>query len=408
MTTDLRTRVPTRADGRTGARRERSRLAGVLDLRLPFDPVLALATIGLTVCSVLALSGATEGSYFVTRQIVYGALGVVVAAAVSRFDYARLQAVKWPIYGFMIVSIVAVAIFGTPVNGSTLSITLPGFSFQASELGKVLLAISGAALLVQRSREVDRWRTTLLVLAVMGLPALMVVASDLGSGLVYGAITTGVLLIGGTPGRHLAWLGGTLVALIVGVLVVLPAAGVNVLQPYQVDRLTAFLTPDKHADVQPGQSDPTYQLQQAKIAIGSGGKSGRGDEATQQKLNYLPESQTDFIFASAGERFGFVGVAAILSLYALIMWRGLRILSTSRDFYGAVLAAGILAMLLFQVLINAGMNVGIMPITGIPLPLVSYGGSSVLSTYLAIGLLQAIYAQSRVAARRGPTVDRTD
>jgi rod shape determining protein RodA len=217
-----------------------------------------------------------------------------------------------------------------------------------------------------------------------------------------------VLLIGGTPGRHLAWIFGTGAVLVTLVLGVLPTAGVNVLKPYQVDRLTAFLTPERHRDLKPGEIDPTYQLQQAKIAIGSGGKTGRGDEATQQKLDYLPESQTDFIFASAGERFGFVGVAAILSLYALIMWRGLRILSTSRDFYGAVLAAGILAMLLFQVLINAGMNVGIMPITGIPLPLVSYGGSSVLSTYLAIGLLQAIYAQSRVAARRGPTVDRTD
>lgn len=406
MSGDQRTRSA--AGGRTEVRGRRSRFAGLLDPRLPFDPVLALATIGLTVCSVFVLGGATEGSYFVTRQIAYGVLGVLVAAVVSRVDYARLQPLAWPLYGLMIGSIVAVAIFGEPVNGSTLSISLPGFSFQASELGKVLLAVSGSALLVQRSREVDSWRTTLMLLAVMGLPALMVVSSDLGSGLVYGAITGAVLLIGGTPGRHLAWIGGTAVAGIVAILAILPAAGVDVLKPYQVDRLTAFLTPEKHADLEPGQSDPTYQLQQAKIAIGSGGKTGRGDEATQQKLNYLPESQTDFIFASAGERFGFVGVAAILSLYALIMWRGLRILSTSRDFYGAVLAAGILAMLLFQVLINAGMNVGIMPITGIPLPLVSYGGSSVLSTYLAIGLLQAIYAQSRVAARRGPTVDRPD
>ncbi len=406
MSGDQRTRSA--AAGRSDVRGRRSRLAGLFDARMPVDPILALATIGLTVCSVLALSGATEGSYFVTRQIVYGVLGVLVAAIVSRFDYARLQSFTWPLYGVMIGSIIAVAIFGTPVNGSTLSITLPGFSFQASELGKVILAVTGSALLVQRSREVDTGRTTLMLLAVMGLPTLMVVTSDLGSGLVYGAIAIGVLLIGGTPGRHLAWIGGTAVTGIVTILVVLPAAGVDVLEPYQVGRLTAFLDPEAGEQRRFGGNDPTYQLQQAKIAIGSGGKTGRGDEATQQKLNYLPESQTDFIFASAGERFGFVGVAAILSLYALIMWRGLRILSTSRDFFGAVLAAGILAMLLFQVLINAGMNVGIMPITGIPLPLVSYGGSSVLSTYLAIGLLMSIYAQSRVAARRGPTVDRTD
>jgi rod shape determining protein RodA len=383
-------------------RRRRRGLTEVLDARLPFDPVLAFAAIGLTICSVVAIDGATVGSSFASRQIVYGVVGIFVAALVSRFDYARLQQFRWPLYGFMLASIVAVALLGSEVNGSTLSIQLGFFSFQASELGKVILAVTGAAILVERSRAIAEWRTTLQLLAFMGLPAVMVVSSDLGSGMVYGAVTIGVLLIGGTPGRHLAVIGAVLTVGIVSVLGLLPAVGVNVLQPYQVDRLTAFLHPG--ADTR----GPGYQLNNAKTAIGSGQKTGRGDEATQQTLGYLPEKQTDFIFASAGERYGFVGVAVILSLYALIMWRGLRILSTARDFYGAVLAAGILSMLLFEILVNAGMNVGIMPITGIPLPLVSYGGSSVLSTYLAIGLLQAIYAQGRAAVRRGPTVDRTD
>ncbi|WP_210492413.1 FtsW/RodA/SpoVE family cell cycle protein [Patulibacter sp. SYSU D01012] len=384
--------------------RRRRSAADVVDVRLPFDPILALAAIGLSICSVVAVGGATEGSSFLVRQAIYATLGVGIAAVVSRLDYARWARVRWPIYGFMVASIVAVAIFGNPVNGSTLSIQLPFFSFQASELGKVLAAVVAAGFIVDRRHASDRWSTTAGVLLLVLLPAAL--TRDFGTSLVYAAIAAGVLVIGGAPGRHLAVLGVSAVVVIVGVLGVLPAAGVDVLKPYQVDRLTAFLNPNAPDDA--GGIDPTYQLRQAKIAVGSGGKTGRGDEATQQKLDYLPESQTDFIFASAGERFGFVGVAAILSLYALIMWRGLRILSTARDFFGAVLAAGLLAMLLFQVLVNAGMNVGIMPITGIPLPLVSYGGSSVLSTYLGIGLLQAIYAQGRAAARRGPTVDRTD
>lgn len=395
--------------GMRAPRRPRRSVSEVFDLRLPVDPVLALAAIGLSICSVIAVGGATDGDTgYIARQTLYGAVGISVAFVVSRVDYGRLRDLRWVLYGFMLASIVAVALVGRSVNGSTLSIQLPGFSFQASELGKVLLAVTAAAVLVERSRAVDEWRTTLRMLAFVGLPMAMVLLSDLGSGLVYGAVGLGVLLIGGTPGRHMAWIGAVSVTSIVMVLAVLPAAGVDVLKPYQVDRLTAFLHPNGSSDVQPGQIDPTYQLQQAKNAIGSGQKTGRGDDSTQQTLGFLPENQTDFVFASIGERFGFVGAALLLSLYALIMWRGLRILSTARDFYGAVLAAGILSMLLFQVLVNAGMNVGIMPITGIPLPLVSYGGSSVISTYLAIGLLQAIYAQGRAAARRGPTVARPD
>jgi rod shape determining protein RodA len=384
--------------------RRRRTVSEVVDLRLPFDPILAFAAIALTVSSVVTLDGAQSSTY-VTRQALYGVLGIGIAAVVSRFDYARWPRYRWPLYGFMIASILAVAALGQSVNGSTLSLNLGFFSFQASELGKVLACVVGASFIVMRGHAVSSWRTTLGLLAIVLIPAAL--TRDFGTSLVYGAMALAVLLIGGTPGRHLAVIGTTALVVIVSVLGVLPAAGVNVLKPYQVDRFTAFLSPNGASQATDG-NDPTYQLRQSKAAIGSGGKTGKGDDATQQKLGFLPESETDFVFASAGERFGFVGVAAILSLFALIMWRGLRILSTARDFYGAVLAAGILAMLLFQVLVNAGMNVGIMPITGIPLPLVSYGGSSVLSTYLAIGLLQAIYAQGRAAARRGPTVDRTD
>ncbi len=392
------------APPRMRAPRRRREFSEIFDLRLPFDPILAFAAVALTVASVVTLAGA-QGTSYVTRQAAYGVIGIGIAVVVSRFDYARWPRYRWALYGFMIASILAVAALGQSVNGSTLSLNLGFFSFQASELGKVLAAVVGASFIVMRGHAVSSWRTTLGLLVIVLLPAAL--TRDFGTSLVYAAMSLALLLIGGTPGKHLAVIGVSAVVVIVSVLGVLPAAGIDVLKPYQVDRFTAFLSPGGTGDAVDG-NDPTYQLRQSKAAIGSGGKTGKGDEATQQKLGFLPESETDFVFASAGERFGFVGVAAILSLFALIMWRGLRILSTARDFYGAVLAAGILAMLLFQVLVNAGMNVGIMPITGIPLPLVSYGGSSVLSTYLAIGLLQAIYAQGRAAARRGPTVDRTD
>jgi rod shape determining protein RodA len=164
-----------------------------------------------------------------------------------------------------------------------------------------------------------------------------------------------------------------------------------VLERYQVDRLTSFLQPSNVA------GSAGYQQNQSRIAIGSGQKTGRGTRATQGPLNFLPEDRTDFAFAVVGERWGFAGAGFVLSLYALLVWRGLRILTVAKNLYGALIAGGIVAMLLFQVFINVGMNVGIMPITGIPLPLLSYGGSSVLSTLLAIGLLQSIYAQGRFA-----------
>ena len=182
---------------------------------------------------------------------------------------------------------------------------------------------------------------------------------------------------------------------IVVVLVVAPAVGVDVFKAYQVDRLTAFLDP----------SDPQeegYQINQSMTAIGSGGKTGRGDDATQTKLDFLPEHHTDFVFCVVGEEFGFVGAAIVLSLFALLIWRALRIMTMSKNLYGALVAGGISAMLMFQVFVNVGMTIGIMPITGIPLPLMSYGGSSVLVTLMAIGLLQSIHAQAReTAAAKG-------
>ena len=230
-----------------------------------------------------------------------------------------------------------------------------------------------------------------MLLAV--IPAMLVIAQpDLGSGLVYLAILAAIMFVAGTPWTHFAALGGLAAAAIVVVLVVAPAVGVEVLKPYQTDRLTAFLNPGQN------RGQEAYQINQSLTAIGSGGKTGRGDEATQTKLDFLPEHHTDFVFSVVGEEFGFVGAALVLSLFALLIWRALRTLTMAKNFYGALVAGGITAMLMFQVFVNVGMTISIMPITGIPLPLMSYGGSSVITTLMAIGLLQSIHAQARETA----------
>ena len=381
-----------RAQGRGGG-------GAVLSLRLPFDPILALATIGIAVLSLLTLKAATvddvpgDPTFYVKRQAVFFVLGAIVAIVVSRLDYARLRTVRTPLYVTLFALIVAVQLFGSVTRGSRLAIELPFFSFQASELGKVLLIVALSGFAVERARAALRRDTTARIMLLALVPAAMVIAQDLGSGLIYIVIGVAVLFVLGTSWRHFAGLAALAAAGLVLGLVALPAAGVEVLKPYQQDRLTAFLNPTDNPREQ------GYQQNQSRIAIGAGQKTGRGDRATQTRLNFLPEHHTDFVFASVGERWGFVGAAFALSLYALLVWRGLRILTVAKDLFGALIAGGIVAMLLAQVFINVGMNVGIMPITGIPLPLLSYGGSSVLSTFLAIGLLQAVYAQGRAATK---------
>ncbi len=180
----------------------------------------------------------------------------------------------------------------------------------------------------------------------------------------------------------------------------------HVLKPYQVERLTAFLHPTssqkeaeaKEREAKEGVPDPTYQQQESKIAIGSGGKTGRGANASQVPYGFVPESDTDFVFAALGEKYGFVGAGLVLLLYALLISRTLRVLVMAKDLFGSLIAAGVAAMLIFQVFVNVGMTIGIMPITGVTLPLMSYGGSSVIATLLGVGLLQSIYVQARTSA----------
>jgi rod shape determining protein RodA len=363
---------------------------------LPFDPVLAIAVLGICACSLITLNTVSERTlpdgFYMKRQAIYFVVGALIATVLSRTDYSRLRELKYGIYGFVIVSVIAVRFVGADALGARRAIQLPFFSFQASELGKVLLVVALAGFLVDRSRSLHHPSTTIRTLALALLPAGMVlVQPDLGSSMVYGAIVLALLFVAGVPGRYFAAMGALFAVVVTCVLVISPAVGHPVLHGYQKDRLTAFLHPNDN------NSDIAYQQTQSRVAIGSGEKTGRGDKATQTGYNFLPEHHTDFIFSVVGERWGFMGAALVLSLYSLLIWRGLRALTMAKNLYGALIAGGITAMMLFQVFINVGMTVGIMPITGIPLPLMSYGGSSVITTFLAIGLLQSVYAQGRAS-----------
>jgi rod shape determining protein RodA len=367
--------------------------------RLRLDPLLLVATLGLVACSLIALRGATQNDipgdphYYVVRQGIYAGIGLILMYAVSRLDYSRLRELRYPIYGVMIGLLVLVLGIAAATRGARSWIALPFFNFQPSELGKVLLVVTLSAFLVDRMRRMGRDTTARIMLLGL-LPTMLVMAEpDLGSAMVYIAGTFAVLFVAGAPWRHFVALGALIAVAITAVLVVAPMAGVQVLEPYQVDRLTSFL----HPSADPG--DEGYQQQQALIAMGSGEKTGRGvANATQTSLNFLPEHHTDFIFAVIGETFGFAGCALVLSLYALLIWRGLHILTVAKNLYGALMAGGITVMLLFQLFVNIGMNVGIAPITGVTAPLLSFGGSSMLATFLALGLLHSIHAQARETA----------
>jgi rod shape determining protein RodA len=371
---------------------------------LRMDPVLLLAAVGLMAASLYTLGTATLGDidgdpyHYVWRQAVYGGVGILLMLGLARLDYTRLREMKLGIYGGLIGLLLITIAIGTTTRGSKRVIELPFFEVQTSELGKVLLIVALGAFMIDRVRRLSERDTTSRIMLLTLLPAILVIVQpDLGSGLVYVAVAIALLFVAGTKWTHFAALGGLAATALAIVLLAAPAVGVEVLKPYQVDRLTAFINPSDDPQ------DQGYQLQQSMTAIGSGQKTGRGaEDASQTQLDFLPEHHTDFIFAVVGEEFGFVGAAVVLALYALLVWRALRILTMAKNLYGALIAGGVIAMLMFQIFVNVGMTIGMMPITGVTLPLLSYGGSSVIVTFLALGLLQSIHVQAReTAAAKG-------
>jgi rod shape determining protein RodA len=364
------------------------------------DWPLTIAAVGLIAFSVFTLGQATQSDvpgdpgYFVNRQAIYCGLGIIGMLLISRIDYSRFRELRVGIYTFLCAGVSLVFVFGFAARGSRRAFELPFFSFQPSELGKLLLVLALAGFVIDGARRGSQVQRTVRYLCLGLAPAALVfLQPDLGTSMVFAVATLAVMYFGGVPWTHFAVIGVALTALVALVLVVAPATGVPLLKGYQEERLTSFLSPDEHAD------GAGYQQNQSKVAIGSGQLAGRGDKATQTRLDFVPERHTDFIFAVIGERYGFTGAALVLSLYALLFWRALRIVTLSKNSYGALVAGGIAVMLLFQTFVNVGMNLGIMPITGIPLPLMSYGGSSVLATFLAVGVLQSINVQAHLSQK---------
>ncbi len=382
-----------------------SRSLGAFDLGSTLrrlDWVLLLAAATLVAYGLWAIAGITRfdvrgnPDYFVMRQATAAALGLagmLVAIAIPPSMYQR----HWRLlYAGTIGVMVFVFVFAEAVRGSKRWIDVGPFQFQPSEFGKLMFVLAIAGFMVERGRRVGEISTVMTAVGLGAMPMLLVfLQPDLGSSLVYIGALAGVLFLSGVRWLHLVVLGLTALLLVTSVLWFLPSAGVQVLKPYQTARLTGFTNPDSD----PG--DLTYNVTQSRTAVGAGGLSGRGVEgASQTRLDYLPEHATDFVFASLAEQRGFVGTSILLLLYLLVVWRGLRIVTVAGDLYGAVVAGGIVVAFLFQVFVNVGMTMGIAPVTGIPLPFVTVGGSSMVANLLAVGVLQSIHARGTTARLR--------
>jgi rod shape determining protein RodA len=390
---------------RAGLQRHRGDRVALVGVLRSLDWLLVAAIAGLVAVGLWAISGVTrfdvssDPNHYLKRQVVYvcaGLVALLVALFVDPDIYRRF----WrPIFIGTVSLIAIVLVLGRAARGSTRWINLGIGTFQPSEFGKLLFVLAIAGFLAERARGGNQLSTTMRALGLGVIPVVLVMAQpDLGTALVYMAALGAMLFVAGTPWRQLTVLGSLAVLLAVTVLWAAPAAGVNILKPYQKSRLICFVHPQKCT------VDARYNLEQSIAAVGSGQFHGRGPKnATQTRLNFLPEHGTDFVFASYSEQRGFVGASVLLALYLLVLWRALRIVTVARDLYSAIVAGGIVVALLFQLFVNIGMTMGIAPITGIPLPFVSVGGSSMIANLAAMGVLLAIHARgraSRVSSRR--------
>ena len=390
--------TPTERSRARARRRELTQEASLLARLdwLMLGTVLAIVAFGLwSIAGITRHDVVGSPDYYVYRQLVFVAIGLLGLVAMVLIDPEIYHRFEKQIYIGTLLLFVFVFLAGTVARGSKRWIDLGFFRFQPSEFGKLLVVLALAGFLADRFRRMGEWRTSLTAVALALPPMLLVfVQPDIGSALVYAAALVGVLLIAGVRWLHLVVFAIVAVVLALSVLWWLPSAGMPVLKGYQTSRLTGFFHPDQ---------DPrgsTYNVTQSITAVGSGGPTGRGVAgATQTSLDFLPEHATDFVFASLAEQRGFFGAGFLLMLYLLVVWRGLKVVASARDPYSAIVAGGIVFALLFQIFVNVGMTIGIAPVTGIPLPMVSVGGSSMIANLLAIGVLQAIHARGRGRTR---------
>src|ERR1700751_2504951 len=348
-----------------------------------FDWTLLGFVLALSVISVLEIYSATLHTKFVgfyKQQILWLLGGLGAMFVLSLIDYHRLLEIIHWIYGFCVFSLVAVLAVGTKVLGARRWVKLPGgIHFQPSEWVKLVLILAVARFFVGLAGKRLTWLDIFKAMAMVGVPMLLVLKQpDLGTALTYSPVLLIGLFLGGMRWKQALILG------FVGLLLVVPVWHKG-LKPYQKARRTSFLSPD---------DDPRgsgYQIRQSLIAVGDGGIWGRGaTKGTQTQGDFLPIPYTDFIFAAFCEEHGFVGALFVLLLYFLILTRLIQNAQTAADISGTFLIMGVVAVLIFQIAVNVGMVIGLMPVTGIPLPLMSYGGSSVLFTFLALGMVMNV------------------
>jgi rod shape determining protein RodA len=367
---------------------------GFVDERRPvrhLDPVLMATALALTVAGFLLVYSATRRSLqefgddpglFLKKQIVFSLIGVLVLLLVATFDYRFFKVYAGFAYTATIVALVLVQTpLGSSSAGAQRWFEFAGFQVTPSEFAKLALILMIASVL----SDMRTAQPTLVDIArgigFAALPMLLVlIQPDIGTSIVLASILGGILVVAGTKARHLAALA------IAGVLLITGIFRLHVIQEYQLDRIKTFL------DQEAAPAAARYNLEQSLIAIGSGGITGQGYlQGRLTNLDFVPEQHTDFIFTAAGEEFGFVGSLVILSLFAILLWRAIRISFLSKDPFGTYVAAGVASMFAIQMFVNIGMTIGIMPITGIPLPFVSYGGSAMLANLAAVGLLMNIH-----------------
>lgn len=350
------------------------------------DIVTIVVTILLIICSLMIIGSATHVNnpsedryYFVQRQGLFAIINLLIVFFMLHFDYKSLSKFANILYILNLIMLFAVMFIGQSALGAQRWIQIGPITIQPSEFSKLIMIISLANMLDKKVGKLNSFREILPVFAYIGLPFLLVLKQpDLGTSLVFLAIVFGMIFIAGISIRHLMIIFGAGAA-------VMPIFW-HFLKDYQKMRLTVFINPN----VDPLGSG--YHIIQSKIAIGSGMLFGKGlFEGTQSQLNFLPENHTDFIFAVIGEELGFIGATIILLLYFVLLYRGIKISGAARDNFGTLLAAGITSMLTFHILVNVGMTAGIMPVTGIPLPLMSYGVSALTTNLISIGILLNIY-----------------
>ena len=357
-------------------------LALRLDYALVFTTAV-VAVIGVVVVysatrSKLLISGASP-HYFLDRQAAYVVVGIVVMTVLAALDYRWLEHAAAALYVGIILALLAIFAIGSSAKGATRWIQVGPVQLQPSAFAAVVIVVVVAAFCARRPEGLER-NDLLKVLGLVAVPVLLVVKQpDLGSGIVIAAILLVMLIVAGIPNRYLVLL---VVCAVAGGFAIIH---LKLLQPYQLARLSSFL----HANS--NNQTTTYNLHESVAAIGSGGFWGTGlFHGPQTNLAYVPEQQTDFIFSAVGEQLGFAGAASVLLLLGVVAWRMLRAAQTSRDPFGRLLATGAFTLIAFSAFENAGMSMGIMPVAGIPLPFLSYGGSATVAFFAAVGITLSV------------------